>query len=311
MILSHPQFSRNAPLELAFDTSTKTLFGFTGFGIVKVDPATAALTTFATVGRGFGAFVYQLALSSSSHKICLSQEDMSLPSPTNPTQIFTIDTTTGAVSGGLVLDTSVRWIVADGGNLFGITDHALNLVAINATTGATTFVANFGLIINSFIPSGPTVDPATHTVYVDISIFNQVFQDHVFSVNDQTGIETSSVIFGQFLTSMTFEAPPQITPESIKADVRTALASGAIDNAGVATSLLAKLNAAADARASSAASSSRLTGCATAANIYQAFINEVIAQSGGTASSTTRTHIAAATASQLISEAQFLIAHCP
>ena len=311
-ILSHPQFTNNAPADLAFDTSTHTLFGFTGSEIVKLDPATATLTHFASVGTGFGAFVYQMALSSSAHTIYLSQEDLSLPQQPNPTKVFSIDTMSGAVSAGVSLDTSVRWIVADGAKLFGVTDSALNLVGINTTTGSTTFVANVGFIFNSFIPSGPTVDPTTHTVYVDVSVFDQSFgfQDHLFSVNDQTAAQTSSLIFGEFLTSIAFEAPPQVTPQSIMDDVRAALASGAIDNEGVAASLLAKLNAAADARASSAASGARPNGCATAANIYQAFIDEVNAQSGATSSST-RGHITPAAASQLVSEAQFLIANCP
>jgi len=310
-ILAHPQFTSNAPGELAFDTSTHTLFGFTGTEIVKVDPGTATLTHFASVGTGFGAFVYQMALSSSTHTIYLSQEDLSLPQQPNPTKVFSIDTLSGAVSAGVSLDTSVRWVVADGANLFGLTDSALNLVGINLTTGATTFVANVGNISNSFIPSGPTVDPTTHTVYVDVSIFDQSlgFVDHVFSVNDQSGAQTSSVIFGESVTSIAFEAPPQVTPQSIIDDVRAALASGAIDNAGVAGSLLAKLNAAADARAGTAASSARLNGCATSAGIYQAFINEVNAQSGATSSST-RGHITPAAASRLVSEAQFLIANC-
>jgi hypothetical protein len=311
-IVSNPLFTSNAPGELAFDTSTHTLFGFTGTEIVKVDPATAALSHFATVGTGFGAFVYQMAVSSSTHTIYLSQEDISLPPPANPTTVFTIDTTSGAVSSGLLLDASVRWIAADGGSLFGITDNALNVVGINMTTGATTFIANVGFISNSFIPSGPTVDPTTHTIYVDVSVFDQAFgfQDHIFAVNDQTAAQSSSAIFGQLLTSYAFEAPPLATPESIKDDVRTALASGAIDNAGIVNSLLAKLNAAADARARSAASGSRSTGCGTAARIYQAFINEVGAQRAANASST-RGHISAVTATQLISEAQFLIANCP
>jgi hypothetical protein len=43
--------------------------------------------------------------------------------------------------------------------------------------------------------------------------------------------------------------------------------------------------------------------CDVAANAYGAFINEVTAQSGKA--------IAASTAAQLISEAQFLVANCP
>jgi hypothetical protein len=312
-ILANPLFTTNPPGDLAFDTSTHTLFGFTGTEIVKVDPGTATLTHFATVGAGFGAFIYQMALSSSAHKIFLSQEDISLPAPTNPTQVFTIDTTTGAVSPGVALDVPVRWVVVDGDNLFGLTDlFSLNVVAINTTTGVTSYLAGTGYSTGgAYIPTGPTVDPTTHTIYVDVVASNFNFQDHMLSINDQTGGQPSSDAgLFQSLTSIAFEAPPQITPESIKADVRAALASGAIDNAGLANSLLAKLNAAADARATAPASGARLNRCTTAASIYRAFINEVNALGGG-ASSGARGHISATTASQLISEAQFLIANCP
>jgi hypothetical protein len=157
------------------------------------------------------------------------------------------------------------------------------------------------------------VDPATHTIYVDVSVFDPSFgqQDHLFAVDDQhVGVPPSHPIFNELLTSMAFEAPPQVTPQSIEDDVRSALASGAIDNAGVANSLLATLSAAADARTRTAASGARVSACSTSADIYRAFINQVTAMSGMAASST-RGHIAAATASQLISEAQFLIANCP
>jgi hypothetical protein len=86
-----------------------------------------------------------------------------------------------------------------------------------------------------------------------------------------------------------------ITPDSIKADVSAALASGAIARAGVANSLLAKLDAASAARARGQ--------CSTAAQVYRAFINELHAQSGK--------FVATGTASQLIDEAQFLIDNCP
>jgi hypothetical protein len=312
-ILANPLFTTNAPGELAFDTATHTLFGFTGTEIVKVDPGTATLTHFATVGTGFGAFVYQMTVSTSAHKIFLSQEDISLPFPTNPTQIFTIDTMSGSVSPGVALDVPVRWVVADGSNLFGITDlFSLNLVAINTTTGVTSYVAGTGYAPGSaYLPTGPTVDPTTHTIYVDVVASNFFSQDRMLSINDQAGGQPSSdAALFQSLTSIAFEAPPQITPESIKADVAAALARGGIDNAGVASSLLAKLNAAAGARATTTASGARVNGCATAAGIYQAFINEVNAQSGA-ASSGARGHVSAATASQLVSEAQFLIANCP
>jgi hypothetical protein len=86
-----------------------------------------------------------------------------------------------------------------------------------------------------------------------------------------------------------------VTPESIKQDVNIFLAAGLIKNSGLANSLLAKLSAAADARARG--------DCATAANIYQAFINELQAQSG--------TGVDATAAAIMIADAQYLIANCP
>jgi hypothetical protein len=86
-----------------------------------------------------------------------------------------------------------------------------------------------------------------------------------------------------------------VTPDSIKCDVTQFLQSGAITNGGNANSLLAKLDAAAAARARGQ--------CSTAANIYSAFINELQAQSGK--------NVDAAAAAIMIADAQYLIAHCP
>ncbi|MBZ5659732.1 MAG: hypothetical protein LAO08_04935 [Acidobacteriia bacterium] len=86
-----------------------------------------------------------------------------------------------------------------------------------------------------------------------------------------------------------------VTPESIKGDVTQFLGAGKIKNQGEAQSLLDKLNAAANARAGG--------NCATANNIYQAFINELNAQSGNGVDATAA-HI-------MIADAQYLMAHCP
>jgi hypothetical protein len=110
---------------------------------------------------------------------------------------------------------------------------------------------------------------------------------HTFSVTATDNVSNTGV------SSVTFTII--VTPESIKADVTQFLNSGAIKNAGNANSLLAKLNAAAKARAKG--------NCATAANIYQAFINELNAQSGK--------GVDATAAQIMIADAQYLIAHCP
>jgi hypothetical protein len=94
-------------------------------------------------------------------------------------------------------------------------------------------------------------------------------------------------------TSVTFTIV--VTPESIKGDVKQFQASGAISKSGIAKSLLAKLNAAAHARARGQ--------CGTSANQYRAFIHEVMAQSGKA--------IDPVAAAIMIADAQYLIAHCP
>ena len=86
-----------------------------------------------------------------------------------------------------------------------------------------------------------------------------------------------------------------VTADSIKDDVRHFLQSGAIRNSGVANSLLAKLDAAGALRAKG--------NCNAAANIYQAFINELQGQSGK--------GVDAAAAAIMIGDAQYLIDHCP
>ena len=85
-----------------------------------------------------------------------------------------------------------------------------------------------------------------------------------------------------------------VTPDSIIQDVIQFLAAGLITQ-DHGQSLLAKLEAAKAARAAG--------HCATAAHIYQAFINELQAQSGK--------HVDPTAAAIMIADAQYLIAHCP
>jgi hypothetical protein len=112
-----------------------------------------------------------------------------------------------------------------------------------------------------------------------------------------TGVHTFTVdavdnVGGPSTVSVTFTII--VTAESIKSDVKKFLASGAISQNGE-KSLLAKLDAAASARARGQ--------CATANNIYNAFINELKAQSGK--------KISAQAAAIMIADALYLIAHCP
>jgi hypothetical protein len=111
--------------------------------------------------------------------------------------------------------------------------------------------------------------------------------DHTFTVDavDHVG--------GASTASVTFTII--VTPDSIEDDVQQFLDRGAIRNQGLATSLLAKLEAAASAR--------ERGNCKTAGNDYQAFVNALQAQSGK--------GVDATAAAIMIADAQYLIAHCP
>jgi hypothetical protein len=313
-LVAHPTFPGQFPQALVFDTGNGTLFGQTQTQIVKVDPSTAAIAPVANIPNPFGVFIYSMAIDSSSHTIYLSQEDVSGPIDTNTTRIFAINDSTGVVSPGVLMDQPVRQIAVDGGQLFGVSDCCVSpsshfgFVSINKSTGATTLVADIG-DSSTIVQFGTGVDPSAHTVYLNVGSLDPItfaFISNLLSINDQTGASlTIPLADGIALLGFAFETPPPsvtVTPDSIIADVKGAVSSGAITSAGLANSLTAELNQAKAARSRG--------DCTTAASIYQAFINEVMAQSNTTASGV-RPHISAAKASQLIGEAQFLIANCP
>jgi hypothetical protein len=110
---------------------------------------------------------------------------------------------------------------------------------------------------------------------------------HTFNVNSVDNLGNAGT------NSVTFSVI--VTPESIKGDVNQFLQNGKIKNGGLANSFFAKLNAAAEARARG--------DCKAAANNYQAFINELEAQNGK--------GVAAAAAAIMVSDARYLITHCP
>ncbi len=290
--LAHPVTS------LAFDTSTGTLLGFTGDccpnQIVSINPTTGVLTHIADViGNSFSF----MAFSPSAHSLYLDSESFALPPPNPPTNVMlTVNTQTGAVTSSPPLSIGVNSLAFDTslGALFGVTFFPPHFVRVDPATGAETGLGSYDF--GFFLEPGTAIDPATHTFFKVQDVFDPIQGPiaHIASINDQTGAGVLGGTTGTNLAAIAFE-PVLITAESIKADVRSALASGAITSAGLAASLLAELTAAADARSRGQ--------CAVAANLYNAFISELQAQSGNL--------VAAATANQLITEAQFVIANCP
>jgi hypothetical protein len=277
--------------QLVFDPSSQSLFAQTNmypFQVVRVDPASGAQTHIADI-PGLQPLFMTVA---PNHTIYIPIEDFSVWPPVD--RIATIDTSTGAISQQL-LATGIFALVYDSssGALYGKTFCCpARIVKVDPTTGAETTVAS-----NLGLGSGITIDPSSHDIYMTADEYGVSFVQFIQTVDLATGAISKSsgtLPANQYVGALAFEGVA-ITPDSIISDVHGAVASGAIDNAGVAISLLAKLNAAKAARAGG--------DCATAASVYQAFINEVNAQSGQ--------HVAAATAAQLVSEAQFLVANCP
>lgn len=292
-----PDMAQGAP-ELAYDSSSNSLFGITNFccpfQLVRIDPLTGVQTHVADLP---GVQESNMALAPSKHTVYMLSENQDPVTFQLVVNVLAVDESNGAITSSPTLaagafqvayDTSTATLFAKSFCCPG------NLLKIDPATGAETTVETTDLGFGS----GFAIDSASHNIYMtqdvnDVTGFFQVLQ----SVNDQTGVvavSTTQFPTGVFLQYLAFEGVA-ITPDSIKADVRTALANGAITNAGVANSLLAELNAASAARSRGQ--------CSIAANAYQAFIREVQAQSGKAA--------AASTASQLVGEARFLIANCP
>jgi hypothetical protein len=296
-VISTKQVNASAN-QLAFDSASSTLFLLGFNGISRLDPATGAITPVASLS-GFCCGVDSMAVVPGGQTIYVNHDNPGFGGP--PTdQILTISTTNGSVTPSPVVPGSVRIVSLDSGNggLFGLTDCCpRQLVKVDPSTAADTTVGPFdtsGLAMTFAM----AVDPSTHTVFADLQSFPtfDTTQDQIVSINDVSGsFSLSASPATDTVWSMYFEPPVVITPDSIETDIRSALASGAIDNQGIANSLLVKLNHAEYARSRGQ--------CDIAANAYRAFINEVSAQSGK--------HIASTTAAQLVSEAQFLIANCP
>jgi len=283
------------PLDMVLDPANHTLLALSNsnssISVVRLDPATWIATPLATLAEGARGLAYD----PTSRILYTQTNDFTVFPPTG--RLFAINTQTGAVSAGtslnpavfnLVFDTSSRALYGEAGSF------PNRFVQVNPSTGAVTPVGSF--TFPAGFATAVTVDSGTHTVFfVETEVvLGGARATWIATVNDQTGASTLSPQTAQPVRGIAFQPPP-ITAESIQSDVRLALASGAIDNPGVANSLLAKLNAAADARSRG--------NCNTAANVYASFVNDLSAQSAK--------HVATTTATQLTAEAQFLIANCP
>lgn len=296
----------NVPVgDIGFDSATNTIYVLGTTGLFKVDPVSGATSVVAT-GAKLGISccgVESMAVVPAGHTIYVNDEAFDPNSGANTDQIVTVDTSTGAVASSPVVPGAVRIIAFDSGNgeLFGLTDCcAHELVRLDPGTAAETNVALFGTDPNQSMTFAMAIDPNSHTVFADLQSFDAFganMQDEIVSVNDESGaVGFSPPIANDAVWSQYFEVPaPVITAATVSTEIQADQASGAIANAGVATSLLSQLATATAARGRGQ--------CTTAANVYQAFVNYVNAQSGKA--------ITRAAASQLVSEAMVLARSCP
>jgi hypothetical protein len=245
-------------------------------------------------------FVGRFAYAPAIHTLYVPIQEINGPDALNV--VITVDTLSGAVSQSLGMAVAINQVVYDSssGVLFGNGGGLPgSIFQIDPGTGAQTLIAP---ALGTFFQT-LGIDSASHTIFVKnddpdptSGSIAQTFQ----SVNDQTGVytvSTGALPSDWYINTLVFEggSAPAITPASFAADVRQSFASGAIKNQGLENAILAQLSAAANARARGQ--------CAPAASIYTAVIRTLQAQSGN--------QIDSATASRLITEARFLIDHCP
>jgi hypothetical protein len=269
----------------------------------RLDSATGAETALAAIsGDGFSDFAFAPAVHTA---YVASHSFATFPATT---QLFAINTLSLTATAGPILSIGTNGIAYDtsSNQLFAVTfnltpSSPAKFVRVDPSTGNETQLGTYDF--GAFLEPGIALDSGSHTVYATQDVFDPFTGPitHIASINDSKGSGTLGPSTGTTIVALLFMAP-SITVDSIIVDVKNALTTGAINNAGVAASLVAELNQAEAARDRGQ--------CSTAASIYQAFINDVTAQSTSRASGV-RPHISAATASQLIGEAQFLIANCP
>lgn len=300
-ILAKPDVSGSPLQSLVFDPTTSTLYGFNGAKVLRLDPATGAQTTLATVADpSVSTGVFSMTIAPAAHTIYVADDEAFAVDGNSFTQVTAVDTRTGALTVGPHLSQLVRSVVYDegSGSLDGVTDCCpINAVSINPATGAVNVLATVG-DSNTIQPYWLTEVAVADSFVLDAATFDSlsgVETDTLFSVNDQTGAATPSAALAQPVASLLFMPSVTITSETLTTDVKSAFAGGLITSAGVENALLSQLGAAGDARSRSQ--------CAVASNDYQAFISTVQAQSGKT--------IAAASAGRLVGEAQYLQANCP
>jgi len=284
----------NAPVgQVLFDPSDHALLILGALGIFKVDPVTGGTTPLTHLDRELNSALTSMALDASTHTLYVNAE-LFLPDGNFTSNILTIDSHSGALMSNVPLGQQIGVVGFDSssGVLLTAGGFPPRLAQVDPVAGTVTPIASVTDDPDVQLGFAMSVDSSSHTVFLEANTFQCCWtsQSQVVAM-DASGTPTFGPLVNDNLWSLQWEPDVTVTPDGIKADV----VSGGITKAGVAKTLLADLS---DAQAA------RERGqCKTAANGYQQFINDVNAQTGKS--------ISVATASRLVSEAQFLIANCP
>lgn len=183
-ILASPTLSRELGA-LVFDASSGTLYGISGDKwIVRVDPATGAMTNLAAVTGDY----FDMVVAPASHTLYI----LSRTNGTTATRLLTMDTLANVATVGPLFTPAVRALVYDTslGALFGLTFCCPSgLVRIDPVSGAGTAVGNATLGLGG----GLAIDSASHTVFVTQDVLGAFgFNQYIASINDQTGSKSLS-----------------------------------------------------------------------------------------------------------------------
>jgi hypothetical protein len=242
----------NAPIsEAKFDTSSNTLYALTYKSLVRVDPTTGAFTTVALFSNPTSG-ILSMEVAPGTNKIYISNMTMSFsmpPSPPSPptTQILTVNTLNGTVSTSPVLSRAIRSTAYDTSTnkLFGATECCpRDLLQVDPVSGTETFVSSINNSNGQIFGFHMATDSASHTVFglVATPITWLTAENHIVSINNQTGTSTISPTLSEGVGAMYFETagtPPDTSPPTTSIALSPAPNGAGWNNTDVSVNLSA------------------------------------------------------------------------
>ena len=189
------------------------LLGVTGCcpnQLVTADSSTGQLTTIGTVGTASGFLEGGLsALDPATHTLFLELVTFNFPSPPQ-FQIVSINTQTASESISPGFATSLAFMAFDtsSSTLVGVTVCCpTQLVKVNPSTGQLTTIGTVGTASGFLESLLSALDPATHTLFLELVTFNfpSPPQFQIVSINTQTASESISPALGTSFAFLGFD----------------------------------------------------------------------------------------------------------